>query len=120
MIQLFIIRENYKLLINQLIFLVANVFGIKFGDEVYSGLVLTDNLGFPIPKDMLVDIVKKFHNGSMFYINVDYQISSSLQGHVLVTETVRFRVLLTAVSIQLSVIFNKRNIYFYLHFLTDA
>lgn len=77
------------------------MFGIKFGDELYSGLVLTDNLNFPIPKDMLVDIVKKFHSGSMFYINVEYQISSKLQGNVLVTEDVRIRVLIIIVLINL-------------------
>lgn len=70
---------------------VANIFGIKFNDVSYSVLILTDNLGFPIPEHMLAEIVKTFHNGSMFYINVEYQISSSLQGNLsLVTESVSF------------------------------
>lgn len=70
---------------------VANIFGIKFDAVPYSGLILTDNLGFPIPKHMFTEIVKTYHNGSMFYVNVEYQISSSLQGNLfLVTESVRF------------------------------
>lgn len=77
-------------------FLVANVFGIKF-DAISSGLLLTDNLGFPIPKNMLADIVKKFHNGSMFYINVDFQISSSLQGNI------------SVVTVSVSLINNSNN-----------
>lgn len=72
-----------------LFFSVANVFGLKFGADVYSGLMLTDNLGFPIPRNLLVDVIKNFHNGSMFYINVEYQISDTRRGHIeLVTPTV--------------------------------
>lgn len=56
---------------------VANIFGIKFNDVPYSGLILTDNLGYPIPTYMFPEIVKTFHNGSMFYINVQYQTSPS-------------------------------------------
>lgn len=68
---------------------VANVFGLKFGADVFSGLVLTDNLGFEIPKNLLVDVIKNFHNGSMFYINVEYRISDSCRGQIeLVTPTV--------------------------------
>lgn len=112
-------QNIYSSIINK--FIVANVFGIKFGDEMYSGLVLTDNLGFPIPKDMLVEIVKKFHNGSMFYINVDYQISSSLQGNVLVTEHVRFCLLIEVVSLNLKCLsFLLEETFFCLHLLIDA
>lgn len=68
---------------------VANVFGLKFGADVYSGLILTDNLGFGIPRNLLVEVIKNFHNGSNFYINVEYQISDTRRGHIeLVTPTV--------------------------------
>ncbi|XP_031617244.1 uncharacterized protein LOC116337077 [Contarinia nasturtii] len=68
---------------------VANVFGLKFGADVYSGLILTDNLGFAIPRNLLADVIKKFHNGSMFYINVEYEISDTRRGHFeLVTPTI--------------------------------
>lgn len=63
-------------------FSVANAFGIKFGDNADSGLVLSDNLGFPIPSRILGDIIKQFHNGSMFYINVEYQISASSKKNI--------------------------------------
>lgn len=55
---------------------------MKFGNAVNSGLLLTDNLGSPIPKHMLADIVKSFHTGSMFYIKIEYQICSSMQGNI--------------------------------------
>lgn len=71
---------------------VANVFGLKFGADVFSGLVLTDNLGFGIPKNLLADVIKNFHNGSMFYVNVQYRISDSCRGQIeLVTPMVSFR-----------------------------
>lgn len=60
----------------------AKTFDINHGSDIFSGLVLTDNLGFPIPKNLLADIIKNFHKGSMFYVNVEYQISDSRQGTI--------------------------------------
>lgn len=77
------------LLFIPLLLSVANVFGLKFGADVYSGLILTDNLGFAIPRNLLFAVIKNFHNGSNFYINVEYQISDTRRGHIeLVTPTV--------------------------------
>lgn len=82
--------EIHRLLFFIALFLsVANIFGLKFGADVYSSLILTDNLGFPIPRNLLADVIKSFHNGSMFYVNVEYQISDMRRGHIeIVTPTV--------------------------------
>lgn len=84
------------LLFNILYFVsVANIFGLKFGADVFSGFVLKDYLGFVIRKNLLADIIKNFHNGSMFYINVEYQMSDSCRGQIeLVTPMVSFRLII--------------------------
>lgn len=93
--------EMHWLLLCITLFLsVANAFGLKFGADVYSGLILTDNLGFPFSRNLLVAVIKNFHNGSMFYINIEYQISDTRRGYIeIVTPTVIYNTYYSQFSI---------------------
>lgn len=62
---------------------------MKITDGSNTVLILTDNMGAPISVDKFVNIVKTFHSGSMFYINVQYDSALVDISSTVVTPLVR-------------------------------
>lgn len=69
--------------------LVIAEFNVKITDGSNTVLILTDNLGAPIAVNKFNNIVKTFHRGSMFYINVQYESAFANSTTAVVTPMVR-------------------------------
>lgn len=81
-----IMREQIP---TDIFFLVVQVFNIEMNNNIFSGMVLNDNLGVPIPIRMLENVIKDFRKGSQYFINVQFDIADSRRGNIeIVTEAV--------------------------------
>lgn len=98
------------------------MFDVKITDGASDILILTDNIDTPIVVNEFEDIIKTYHRGSMFYVNVQYESTNVNRSLAVVTPMVRnccevkFDVFLE--SAQESCSHNKHfaTVFFFFHF----